>query len=65
MKKPTPYEETVIARWKERIKDRSAEVDPDGQFDWYDLCFGFFLGNGFEVGRAHDLASTTMQRGLL
>ena len=65
MKTPTPYEEAVIAKWKERVKDRAAEVDPDAQFDWYDVCFGFFLGYGFEPDRANDLASTTMQRGLL
>ena len=65
MKKPTPYEETVIARWKERIKDRAAEIDVNGQYDWHDLCMGFFLGSGFESDRAWELVTWTTQRGFL
>ena len=65
MKKPTPYEETVIARWKERVKDKVREIDPDDQFDWYDLCMGFYLGNGFEPERARELVGWTTQRGYL
>ena len=33
------------------------EVDPDGEYDWWDMAFGFFMGLGFEPDDAADLAN--------
>ena len=43
--------------WEENVYDRAEEVDPDGEYDWWDMAFGFFMGLGFEPDDAADLAN--------
>lgn len=44
------------AKWNEIVHDRSDEVDPDDERDWFDMALGFFLALGFDVETAYELA---------
>jgi hypothetical protein len=48
--------EEAVKQWHEKVVDRPDAVDPDGERDWWDLAYGFFLALGFDVETAQDMA---------
>ena len=45
-----------LEEFKVEICDKSSEIDPDAERDWFDLSYGFFLARGATVEQAIDLA---------
>ena len=42
----------AIDKFREEVCDKSDEIDPDGNLDWYDMSIGFFLACGLSVDDA-------------
>ena len=42
----------LLLAFRQKVYDRVAEIDPDGEKDWNDLACGFFLGTGASVEQA-------------
>ncbi len=49
--------EDLIAEYRKNIYDRSSEIDPHDERDWYCMAYGWFLAKGASVEEAHRLAS--------
>jgi len=39
------------------IHDRSAEIDPDNEQDWYSLTLGWALAKGLSIEQSHKFAT--------
>lgn len=46
----------MLAKFKTEVCERSEQVDPGGDLDWYGLSIGFFLACGATPDQANDLA---------
>lgn len=42
--------------FKKDIGDRSKEIDPDSEYEWGDLSYGYFLGKGCTTDEAAELS---------
>jgi hypothetical protein len=47
----------VLEKFRAEVCARSQAVDPQGERDWYDLSYGFFLGLGLDPEDAHTAAN--------
>lgn len=52
-----------ILAWRNDVLDKSESIDPDGERDWFDLCYGFFLALIPDPDRAMELAVYCEQKG--
>lgn len=44
----------LAKEWKEKVFDKSEEVDPSGRHDWGSMAVGFGLGKGLSPDAAED-----------
>ena len=46
----------ALEKFKTEICNRSKEVDPESERDWYCMSYGFFLALGLSIEDAEDAA---------
>lgn len=46
----------ALKAWRDKVLDRFEEIDPNGEHDWLDLAYGFFLGCGLAKDLAFELS---------
>lgn len=61
----TKEEEKLLTAWLTEVNRKAEEVDPDREHDWFDLCYGFFLGKGLSPSPAKALAVKAQKRRFL
>jgi hypothetical protein len=54
----------AIEKWK-ALFERASQVDPDNEYDWADLCLGFFLGCGLSTSEAEEARFQMLDEGLV
>ncbi len=52
----------LVKKFKEEVYDRAKEIDPENERDWFDMAYGYFLGNGVDRDTAFDLALESTNR---
>lgn len=52
----TQEEITAVERFRTEVCERSSEVDPSEELDWYSLSLGFFIACGLTPDIATDMA---------
>ena len=59
---PSPRDQALIDDLKKIIdadrtpENKSRDIDPDDEQDWFSLTLGFFLAKGLSAEEAHDLS---------
>ena len=53
-----PSQEDMLESFRKEVHERSHEIDPDAEFDWYDLSLGYALGKGASPEEARQFAAT-------
>ncbi len=54
-----------IETWKAEVFDQVKDVDPNDQYCWESLAYGFFLSKGYSPEYAKDLVETANKEGLI
>lgn len=58
-------QDALIEEWKTKIMANSKEIDPNNEYDWWDLARGWALGKGLNVKDAMELARRIYRENLL
>jgi len=53
-------DEELIKSWHENVYSKTEEIDPDDQYYWESLAYGFFLGKGVKAKLAIALARVAL-----
>jgi hypothetical protein len=57
--------EQLLARFTTEVSGKSRAIDPEDEYDWESLAYGFFLGHGATPAGARRLVLAALQRNLL
>lgn len=49
--------EKLLKKFRKQIHERASEIDPDNEFYWKDLTYGWALAQGLEPEAAREFAS--------
>lgn len=52
---PNKVKAWVVKEWKEKVFNKSSEVDPGDEELWRSIALGFTLGLGYRPEEAHEL----------
>lgn len=50
-----PTKEEILKIWKDKIVDKSQEIDPDSEYVWKGIFIGLVIGMGGTIDQANDL----------
>lgn len=53
------------ANWIENVLNHTDEIDPEKEYDWYELSFGFAIGSGLPIKKARMFAEALRKKELL
>ena len=45
-----------VEKFKEQVYNRGEEIDPNDDYDWFSLSYGWALGQGLTVKTSYDFA---------
>jgi hypothetical protein len=52
----TDNDRRILMNFKTDVCDKSKEIDPGEEYDWFGISYGYFIAKGLSIDHAHKLS---------